>query len=120
MFSKKFNFKNIKWARKKPRPSQPRTPEQPSASLPLQHDPSPTSHGDGAANPVGDANRVDPIANDSEEDESSSSAWKTAKRAATLALTLAQTALDGLPIPGAKGAIGSVLLIMQTIDVCVP
>jgi hypothetical protein len=116
MFSKKFKFKNIKWVRKKPRPSQPGAPEQPSASHPLQHDPPKTSHE--TANPVEEANGVDPISNDlEEEEESPPSAWQTAKNAATLALTLAQTALDGLPIPGAKGAIGGVLLVMSTIDV---
>ncbi|KJA14825.1 hypothetical protein HYPSUDRAFT_80696 [Hypholoma sublateritium FD-334 SS-4] len=43
-------------------------------------------------------------------------AWRTAKAAAITALSLAEKILDGLPVPGAKGTIGAVLLIIQKID----
>ncbi len=47
----------------------------------------------------------------------SSSSWDTAKEALILALKTAETALDGLPIPGAKPAVVGVIAIIERIDV---
>lgn len=46
-----------------------------------------------------------------------SAAVRTAGESLKLALTLAEKALDGLPIPGAKGAIGGVLKLIENAEV---
>ena len=42
----------------------------------------------------------------------------TAKVALIRALELTEKALDGFPIPGAKGAIGAVIEIIREVEVC--
>ena len=46
-----------------------------------------------------------------------SGAARTAAEGLKLALTLAEKALDGLPIPGAKGTIGGVLRLIEQAEV---
>ena len=46
-----------------------------------------------------------------------SEAWRVAKASLTLALELTEKALDGIPVPGAKGTISLVLRIIKGIDV---
>ena len=42
----------------------------------------------------------------------------TAKATLIRALELTEKALDGFPIPGAKGAIGAVIEIIREVEVC--
>jgi hypothetical protein len=51
--------------------------------------------------------------------DESSDARSLAKSALTLTLELAEKALDGLPIPGAKGTIGAVLRVMKNVEVSI-
>lgn len=36
-----------------------------------------------------------------------------------MALKVAEKALDGLPIPGLKGAIGALVMVIKKLDVCI-
>lgn len=82
---------------------------------PAAGDEKPPASFQAANDPAVEANEGEPEAPDP-----SRGAWQTAKAAAVMALELAEKVLDGLPVPGAKGTIAAVLLIIQKIDVRVP
>lgn len=60
---------------------------------------------------------IETIEDEPEAPDPGRGAWQTAKTAAITALSLAEKILDGLPVPGAKGTVGAVLLIIQKINV---
>jgi hypothetical protein len=59
----------------------------------------------------------EPEANENKVSKRSPAA-RTAAEGLKLALNLAEKALDGLPIPGAKGAFGIVLKLIEDAEVC--
>lgn len=60
-------------------------------------------------NPVGPA---------SESSPKGSNQWPVLKSSLVLGLRATEMALDGLPIPGAKGCVRLILHVLETSDVC--
>jgi len=76
-----------------------------------------TDNDSSAEPPLGQKSRGSSPQTQTQKRDEASEAWRVAKASLTLALELTEKALDGIPIPGAKGTISLVLCIIKGIDV---